>query len=471
MRFERIKHARNSIKFRLLSLYFGLYTLSFLAFLGLSFAVFYNVLSREEDRSVTSEITEVSEHANDTLDSLLAYCDNEIMENGFTNLIFRVRGNGREYLLPSPQRWTGYPLHKLDDIQAIAGDIVLVHNAAGEPPLKVGTTVLPGGYVLQVGIVADSVQKLKSYFTMISGVIFLPILLAGLGIGLLMARKALEGITRVNDTATAIYQGDLSNRVARSHSGDEIDRLSETFNLMLARLQQLIGNMTEMVDNIAHDLRSPLTRLRGKLEVALLRQRSPEEYREAMESSLEDIDQLVGLISTVLNIAEAEAGTIILNKRYVDLPRFLEALCEFYSPMGGASGVELRLGEVAPVEVYVDETRLWQAVSNLLDNAFKFTSAGGHVTLLARRLVQEVAITVADTGVGIDPAECVNIFRRFYRHNENHPRLGYGLGLSLVKAVSEIHGGRAEVECPPEGGSRFSIVLPVARPQEEASRP
>jgi hypothetical protein len=420
---------------------------------------------------VASEIAEVTEHADDGLDALLEYCNSEIMENGFSNLIFRVRSGDTEYLLPSPERWNGYSLNGLDDAGRISGEVVLVPNTAGEPPLKVGTAVLSGGRVLQVGIISDSALKLKNYFTVIAGVIFLPILLAGLGVGLLMARKALEGITRVNDTATAIYQGDLNNRVARSHNGDEIDRLSETFNLMLARLQQLIGNMTEMVDNIAHDLRSPLTRMRGKLEVALLRHRSPEEYREALEGSLEDIDQLVGLISTVLNIAEAEAGTIVLNKRRVALPRFLGALCEFYSPMSGASGVELRLGAVAPVEVYVDETRLWQAVSNLLDNAFKFTPAGGSVTLMAEAEGREAAITVADTGPGIAPEVLVNIFRRFYRHGDGQPRQGYGLGLSLVKAVSEIHGGRAEVVCPPQGGSRFSIVLPLASPLEGAPRP
>ncbi len=470
MRFDGLKRVVNSIKFRLLALYFTLFVVSFLAFVGISFALFYNVLDRNEDRFVIDELAEIAgKQGNGTLEKLVALCRDEIMENGFTSLIFRIHAHGQDVFLPSAERWDGYALRNPESLKELNGTIIFIHNAKGGLPLKIGTTIIPGGYVLQVGLVSDSVKELKRYFSRIFGVIFLPILLVGLGGGYLMARRSLRGITLVNQTATAIYQGNLADRVERTHNGDEIDRLSETFNLMLARLEQLIGNMTEMVDNVAHDLRTPLTRLRGKLEVALMRERTPAQYRETMESSLEDIDLLVNLIATVLNIAEAEAGTIVLNKTRLDLSQFLTTVYEFYAPMADDSGVDMVLGRLDDLRVEVDASRLWQAVSNLLDNAFKFTPKGGRIELSLERSGAEAVIRVADSGVGIAPSEQVHIFRRFYRHVAEAEGRGYGLGLSLAKAVAEIHGGRIEVESEPGQGSRFTIVLPCpARDAPEA---
>jgi len=268
MRFDTLKRIVNSITFRLLGLYFTLYVISFLAFAGISFVLFYNVLTRNEDKFVADELTEIeTKLASGNLEQLVAICREEVMENGFTNLIFRVHSPGQDVLIPSEEHWAGYSLQELKLLEKQGVGIKLVAHLNGGMPLKIGTAVLPGGYVLQVGYVSDALKQLKTYFTMILGVIFLPILLVGLGGGYLMARKSLLGITRVTKTAAAIYQGNLADRVERTCNGDEIDRLSETFNLMLARLELLITNMTEMVDNVAHDLRTPLTRLRGKLEV------------------------------------------------------------------------------------------------------------------------------------------------------------------------------------------------------------
>lgn len=472
MRFDGFKRVVNSIKFRLLALYFTLYVVSFLAFVGISFALFYNVLDRNEDRFVIDELAEIAEkQENGTLETLIVICRDEIMENGFTNLIFRIHAPGRDILLPSAERWDGYDLQDLTNFQELNGTIAFTRNTNGGLPLKVGTAVLPGGYVLQAGLVSDAVKELKRYFTTIFGAIFLPILLVGLGGGYLMARRSLRGITLVNQTAAAIYRGNLADRVERTHNGDEIDRLSETFNLMLARMELLIGNMTEMVDNVAHDLRTPLTRLRGKIEVALMRERTPAQYREVMESSLEEIELLVGLISTVLNIAEAEAGTIMLNKTRLDLAQFLTSIYEFYAPIAEDSGMELRLGRLEGVWAEVDANRMWQAVSNLVDNAFKFTPKGGRIELSLARNGAEAVICVADSGVGIAESELGHIFRRFYRPAAEAEGRGYGLGLSLAKAVAEIHGGRIKVESEPGKGSRFSITLPCraqGAPGEEA---
>jgi signal transduction histidine kinase len=471
MHFDAFKRVVNSIKFRLLALYFTLYVVSFLAFAGISFGLFYNVLTRNEDKFVTDELIEITDKLNNgPLEKLITICRDEIMENGFTSLIFRIHTPDRDVLLPSVEHWSGYSSQELQRLEKQDGTIALVANIKGGMPLKMGTAIMPGGYVLQVGLVSDALKQLNTYFTMIFGVIFLPILLAGLGCGYLMARKSLLGITRVTQTAAAIYRGNLADRVERTRTGDEIYQLSETFNLMLARLEKLITNMTEMVDNVAHDLRTPLTRLRGKLEVALMRERTPGQYREVMECSLEDIELLVDLIATVLNIAEAEAGTIVLNKRPIELGKFLSTLHEFYAPMIEESGVGLRLGEMESLWVEADANRLWQAVANLIDNAFKFTPAGGVIELSAAQCGADAAISVADTGVGIAPSEQIDIFRRFYRHGEGTSRDGYGLGLSLVKAVAEVHGGRAEVESTLGVGSRFRILLPLM-PPEEASPP
>jgi len=196
-----------------------------------------------------------------------------------------------------------------------------------------------------------------------------------------------------------------------------------------------------------------------------MRERTPAQYRDVIESSLEDMERLANLITTLLNIAEAEAGTIVLNKTIVDLKQFLTTIYEFYVPMAEDSGVSLQLGELESFPVAVDANRLWQAVANLLDNAFKFTPAGGVIQISAKCCGAEVAISVADTGMGIAPSEQIDIFRRFYRHGEKATDTGYGLGLSLVKAVAEVHGGRAEVESRLGAGARFSIILPCPGPR------
>ncbi|MDR3640479.1 MAG: ATP-binding protein [Humidesulfovibrio sp.] len=471
MRFGVFKRVVNSIKFRLLALFFTLYVVSFLALVSVSFVLLYNVLNQNEERFVKNELTEIRDRMDyGTLEQLISLCQGEVMENGFANLLFRVHTPARDVLVPSAKHWEGYSLLELNRLEKQDGTVSLVPHVKGGLPLRVGTAILPGGYVLQVGLVSDALKQLKTYFVLIFEVIFLPILLVGLGGGYLMARRSLLGITRVTQTAAAIYRGNLADRVERTRNGDEIDRLSETFNLMLARLELLITNMTEMVDNVAHDLRTPLTRLRGKLEVALMRDRTPAHYREVMESSLEDIELLGSLLSTVLNIAEAEAGTIVLNKTAVDLQKFLTTLYEFYAPMAEDSKVALLLDAPDSLWVEADANRLWQAVANLVDNAFKFTPDGGRIEISTLSLETEAAIRVADTGVGIAPSEQANIFRRFYRHGGGAAGKGYGLGLSLVKAVAEVHGGRVEVESTPGIGSLFSIILPTLQSEDAPQR-
>jgi signal transduction histidine kinase len=275
-----------------------------------------------------------------------------------------------------------------------------------------------------------------------------------------MARRALLGVEEVTQTAEDISAGDIERRVPLKSRGTEIDSLATTFNDMLDRIHGLIHGMREITDNIAHDLRSPITRIRGVAEMALTSGESMDEYENMAANTIEECDRLLAMIETMLDISELEAGAGILAMAEVDMTRVVEEACELFQPPAEDKGIAVVIEVPAGALVYGDIQRLQRMVANLLDNAIKYTPPDGTVTVSADGDESMVFVEVKDTGIGISGEDFSDIFERFYRCDPSRSDAGVGLGLSLVMAIARSHGGDVAVTSSPGKGTTFTVSLP-----------
>jgi len=285
------------------------------------------------------------------------------------------------------------------------------------------------------------------------------------GVGWFMARRAVSGVEAVTRTAQMISGGSLQERVPVKPRGDEIDQLATTFNQMLDRIQTLLTEIKEMTDNIAHDLRSPIARIRGIAEVTLTTSKSLSEYENMAASTIEDCDRLLDMINTMLLISKTEAGVEKLSREEVDIAALIRKACELFQPI--AEDKDVRLAYRPPEETFLlgDTRMLQRMLSNILDNAVKYTSPGGKVEVsLTKSKSGDATVSVSDTGVGISEADLLHIFERFYRCDRSRSQPGTGLGLSLARALARAHGGDITVTSTVNQGSIFTITLPKSMP-------
>lgn len=283
--------------------------------------------------------------------------------------------------------------------------------------------------------------------------------------GWFMARRALSGITAVTRTARRIAaHGALTQRVPVKANGDEIDQMAVMFNRMLDQIQSLMTGIRDMSDNIAHDLRSPITRIRGLAEVTLTTKTDKEEYRQMAANTIEECDGLLDMINSMLLISQSEAGASRIESKKIDLIPLLADACELFQPAAEDEQVTLHCDlPKKPLSLWGDLKLLQRMITNLLDNAIKYTPAGGtiHATLQSPGPDGMIKIVIRDSGMGLSPKDLPHIFDRFYRGDMSRSQTGSGLGLSLARAVARAHGGDITVRSQPGQGSEFTIFLPA----------
>lgn len=284
--------------------------------------------------------------------------------------------------------------------------------------------------------------------------------IVGLLIGYWAARRTLKPIRALRDTIMAVEGGQMGARVELARVDSELVDLADQFNRLLDRLEKLITGLRQTLDNVAHDLRTPLTRMSMALERVLTRPAEEPELREALQDCAEDAANISAMLKTMLDISEAETGTLRLELSQIEVSHMLEDLVELYSYLAEAKEIDFRL-ELTPVTLNVDVPRMKRVLANLIDNAIKFTAAGGQVVIRTSQSAEEVLIEICDNGCGIDPAETAQIFERLYRCDSSRSERGQGLGLSLVRAVVEAHGGHVSVVSQPGRGSTFGVHLPA----------
>jgi signal transduction histidine kinase len=326
---------------------------------------------------------------------------------------------------------------------------------------------LPGGFRLLVG--HDLADRARIGAVMVRALATSLIFLAGLAAlgALFVARRVLRRIDAMNSSARAIMAGDLSQRLPVSGSGDELDRLALGLNEMLARIADLMAGLREVSDNIAHDLRTPLTRLRNHIEEALRQDADPSAYRAALERTIEESDGLIRIFDALLMIARAEAGADRAAMSAFDVGGVVTGVTELYEPLAEEKGFEMTVAASPGLMVVGNRELISQAIANLIDNALKYGAAdaasGGRIDVAARGEGPHVVIEVADHGSGIGNADRQRVFDRFVRLEGARSRPGSGLGLSLAAAVAHLHGGvvRLEDNSP---GLKVVVTLPARDP-------
>jgi heavy metal sensor kinase len=465
MYLRKILSIRHTLAFRLTLWYAGIFTISSLvAFIVLYFMI-ASALLKNTDQELLEKIGEFSSIlALKGIDEVKSKAVFEAQNDGEDKIFFRILGsNGEEIAASDMSSWGDVGINTTGLKQLINGtNHVFETLATPEHPHKVRTLygIIGPGTFLQVGwSLEDEAQFLKGLQETFIPIMAVLIVFAAL-IGWFMARRALLGVEEVTRTALDISNGALERRVPVKTRGDEIDRLASTFNTMVDRIHALITGMREMSDNIAHELRSPITRIRGIAETTLIAGKSTDEYEIMAANTIEECDRLLGMINTMLDISEFEAGTGNLAMEKIDIAGVVRDACELFQPVAEDKGITLILK--APVSCHINgETqRLQRMVANLLDNAVKYTPSEGTVTVSVNEDKGQVLFSVSDTGIGISEHDLPHVFKRFYRCDQSRPQTGSGLGLTLALAIARAHGGNITATSCPGKGSTFTATFP-----------
>jgi signal transduction histidine kinase len=334
---------------------------------------------------------------------------------------------------------------------------------------------LPGGFRLLVGRDLDERERLYRIVLSAGRWSVAIVIVLGLAGGLLVTRRVLRRVDAITETTRTIMHGDLSERLPVAGTGDEIDRLVENLNAMLDRIEALMRGLKEVSDNIAHDLKTPLTRLRNRAEQALRSSCNENEYRNALESTIEESDSLIRTFNALLLIARAESGQARDDMAEFDAAEIALDIAELYEPLAEEKGVMLKVEARTPLLVKGNRELISQALANLVDNAIKYADpkvavangVSNEIIVRAFKNGERIILTVADHGCGIPKADRARAVERFVRLEESRSQPGSGLGLSLAAAVARLHGGELALE-DNQPGLKSIITLPRVGPVHNA---
>jgi signal transduction histidine kinase len=375
-----------------------------------------------------------------------------------------VGPGGVALFISVPRHAVGLDLQRLEEITADESVAWLAISAGpqGESWLAASSR-LPDGAWLQVGKTTEARTALLGQFRRIVLWVVLIALVLGLAGGAWLSRRALRPIHRLIERVQHLLAtGHVDSHLPVTPGGDEISRLARLFNTMLEKNQSLIRGMREALDNVAHELRTPLTRIRTGAELALQQEHDPAPLRDALLDSMEESERVLTMLNTLMDISEAQAGLMKLQRRSVAVAELCQDLRELFEFVAEERRIALVVDVPSEIQCEADPARLRQVLVNLVDNALKYTPPGGRVVVSARQAGTETAVSVQDNGPGIPPEELNRIWERLYRGDKSRSQRGLGLGLSLVKAITEAHGGRVEVESAPGAGAKFTVVVPAA---------
>jgi signal transduction histidine kinase len=352
-----------------------------------------------------------------------------------------------------PDGWGGWRTQEIHSVR-------VPRDAARD--FAVASRVLSDGRLIQVAHSTDSravlLAPLRTAFAGVGAVA----LLLSLSAGTFLAWRATRPLREVAETARRILdEDDLSARVPAPGGSGELALLARQLNTLLDKNADHVRVLRETLDDLAHDLRTPLTRLRGTAELALGDGGNPAEARSALADCVDETDRVLHLLEVLLDVSAAEAGALSLRRERVDLRALASRAADLYREVAEQKNIRIDLDLPAQAEMQGDPVRLGQALSNLVDNALKYTPEGGRVTVGAAVEPGAVTLTVSDNGPGVPAAERDAVWRRLYRGDASRSQRGWGLGLALVRAVAEAHGGSAEVGDAPGGGARFQMRFPT----------
>jgi len=464
MSLRALKNIRRTIGFRLTLWYSGIFILSTLVVFGLAYFVLSASLKRQDRETIEIKLKELSVLYQTGGKEAL---EREVnLEKKFEKKIpffIRLAGQKNKTLfLKIPYQWADFSITELGRKSAGA-DLRWdwLPSPGNQTALEVASTRLANNYLLQVGKSTEDRENILWHFRRIFIAVILPLILIGFTGGSFLAFRALQPIRHIINTIRSIDIGKMHVRVPSLQTADELEELVSLFNGMVEKIEILINSMRESLDNVAHDLRTPMTRLRGIAEMALRSDHNLSECREALGDCLEESERILTMLNSLMDISEAETGVLNLEKEIVDVSTLIGQVFDIYRYVAEEKDIFINVRVTDQPGIFADPARMRQVLGNLLDNAIKYTHPGGRIDIETSRRQQNMVIRIQDSGVGMPPEELPRIWERLYRGDQSRSQRGLGLGLSLVKAIVEAHEGRIEVVSTHGQGSTFSIYLPL----------
>ena len=464
MFFAKLPRLGSSLALRLTGWYAAIFAVSSLLAFAVVYALISAVLAERSDEELRQDLDEYAMHWRQegfervTREMGLDSRGDEARKHYFR--LWRSAGTQQVLLassdlaawpglepLPAPPRANRTPVLQTSELPAHAAAVRRVSGHLGPDVwLEIGRSLGDDAELLR--------EVLRGFALALTGV-----LLFGGPIGWFMARRALRGVREVTRTADQIADGAFERRVPVGAAGDELAQLARTFNTMLDRIQALIIGMRDMADNLAHDLRSPIGRIRAGAEMSLGDGKAGAAHEVWAVNTIEECDRLLEMLNTTLDIAESDSGAARLKLDSVDIAELASSAGELFQTVAEDRGIHMSTSTAEPCWVEGDRQRLQRVVANLLDNALKYTPAGGKVSVAAHAQAERVFLNIEDTGVGIAPGDLPHIFQRFYRCDRSRSQRGVGLGLALALAFVRAHGGEIKVTSTLGKGSRFTVML------------
>ena len=464
MYLKKIAKFKESLLFRLTVLYAGAFTV--LAALGFGF-IYYRLYSEAIARMDWELVAEVSDYAELMADKGFEGVRTKILEDGESEdpeeEFYRLMSDRGEVFVSTDMSAWGDAAR----LQVLAGAknnpsghfLKTMSIVEGDNRARTITAIIGPSLFIQIGESLEETDEYLAIFRNLFILLIVTLIIISTAIGWALAKRALGDMEAISKTAEEITSGAYERRVPTDGSLSETRRLAVTINVMLDRIQNLLHTMQQINDNIAHDLRSPLARIRGIAEMSLVKEKPIEEYREMAVSTIEECDALIEMINTMLDITEIEAGVNTAHIEEFDLSILVAGACELFDPIADEKNIILESQLPEQLLFHGDQKRMQRIITNLIENAIKYTPAYGTVVVSAKRDNGTIAIAVEDNGTGISDTDLPYIFKRFYRCDHSRTQGGVGLGLSLVKAYAESMKGIIAVKSYPSRGSVFTICF------------
>ncbi len=460
---QRILKPVRTIGFKIAAGYSLLFAFSFVGLTVFAYLFLETTLARQDRRMIAGEVESLQEQYRTGGWEAFYRRVTEIDSYRKNNPFFTrsLKRDGSDSLIFLPQYWKDFDLASLEKMDGqTPGKWIRLPNRTQTYTLEIFTAAHPDGSLFQVGISTEDrlsdLQRYKESFLVIS----IPLILLAAGGGALLSRRALLPLRNLILTMESIESGKMDARVTETFTGDELDELGRLFNRMIGKINKLIQGMKGSLDSVAHDLRTPMTRFRNLAESALQKDHTAAAYREALQECLDESDRILRMLHMLMDISEAEAGTLRLRIQELNLVQLAREIVDMYGYVAEERDIRIRTDFPGEALLVADADRISQVIANLLDNAVKFTDPGGEVGVCIKNLPGRVQIEVSDSGIGIPPEEILKIWGRLYRGGSDAHK-GLGLGLSVVSAVVHAHMGQVQVSSAPGSGSIFTVELPV----------